>query len=491
MQIIDFINNLFWGYFLIAALVICALWFTFRTRAVQFGMQREMIHVLKGEDTKTADDAAAKAATTDDTFAEHAPRPKEKRKISSFEAFVVGLASRIGTGNLAGVASAIIVGGPGAVFWMWVMAVFGAATAFVESTLAQLFKVKGKDSFVGGPAYYMERGLKKPWMGALFALLLIFGFAMANQLVQSNTICSAMQGAFGWNASIIGIVLTVVTLLIIFGGIQRIARFSSIVVPVMAVGYILLALTVTIINIKALPGALRLIIDSAFGVRQFAGGGIGATIMMGVKRGLFSNEAGEGSAPNAAATATTSHPVKQGLIQALGVFTDTLIVCSCTAFIILCSGVDINGGAEGIQLTQLALTSQIGPAGGIFVAVAILFFAYSSIIGNYYYGEVNLRFIVRKRSEATRRRSLFIFRLASSGMVMVGALISVSAAWSLIDLSMALLTTCNLVAIVFLGKYAFRLLDDYRAQRKRGISSPTFNKHDIFPDIADDLEGWD
>ena len=406
-----------------------------------------------------------------------------KKQISSFEAFMVSLASRVGTGNLAGVATAIAVGGPGAVFWMWVIALLGASSAFVESTLAQLFKVKGKDSFVGGPAYYMRIGLKKPWMGALFAVLLIFTFPFSFNSVQSNTICAAFEQAFNFDPLIVGIVLTVFTFMIIFGGIQRIAKVSSLIVPIMAVGYILLALYIVAVNFKQIPQVLELIVSSAFGWNQAFGGMIGAALMNGIKRGLFSNEAGEGSAPNVAATADVSHPVKQGLIQTLGVFTDTLVICTCTAFIILFSGVAFTTDANGIQLTQAALTSQIGNAGNIFVAVAIMFFAFSSIIGNYYYGEANVRYLTNNKTV------MVVFRLLVCGMVMFGALASLDLAWSLADLCMALMTACNLVAIVLLSKYAVRLYNDYTAQKKQGIKDPVFKKESM-PDIQNDLECW-
>jgi AGCS family alanine or glycine:cation symporter len=396
---------------------------------------------------------------------------------------MVSLASRVGTGNLAGVATAIAVGGPGAVFWMWVIALLGASSAFVESTLAQLFKVKGKDSFVGGPAYYMRIGLKKPWMGALFAVLLIFTFPFSFNSVQSNTICAAFEQAFNFDPLIVGIVLTVFTFMIIFGGIQRIAKVSSLIVPIMAVGYILLALFIVAVNFRQIPQVLELIVSSAFGWNQAFGGMIGAALMNGIKRGLFSNEAGEGSAPNVAATADVSHPVKQGLIQTLGVFTDTLVICTCTAFIILFSGVAFTTDANGIQLTQAALTSQIGNAGNIFVAVAIMFFAFSSIIGNYYYGEANVRYLTNNKTV------MVVFRLLVCGMVMFGALASLDLAWSLADLCMALMTACNLVAIVLLSKYAVRLYNDYTAQKKQGIKDPVFKKESM-PDIQNDLECW-
>lgn len=305
---------------------------------------------------------------------------KEKH-ISSFQAFAISIASRVGTGNLAGVATAIAVGGPGAVFWMWVIALLGASSSFVESTLAQLYKIKGKDSFIGGPAYYMRKGLKQPWMGALFAVLITITFGFAFNSVQSNTLCAAFEGAFGFDHAVVGGIITALTLTIIFGGVQRIAKVSSIIVPIMALGYIALALIIVLLNIKELPGVLALIVGHAFGWEQALGGGVGMALMQGIKRGLFSNEAGMGSAPNVAATAHVSHPVKQGLIQTLGVFTDTLIICTCTAFIILFSGAPLDGSTNGVQLTQHALTNEIGPSGAIFVAVALFFFAFSSILG--------------------------------------------------------------------------------------------------------------
>lgn len=295
-----------------------------------------------------------------------------EKHISSFQAFAVSLASRVGTGNLAGVATAITVGGPGAIFWMWIIALIGSSSAFVESTLAQLYKRRGKDSFVGGPAYYMEKGLKARWMGILFAILISITFGFAFNSVQSNTICAAWDKAFGIDPVWMGIILTAVTLLIIFGGIHRIAKVSGVIVPVMALGYIILALGVVLFNLGKLPDVIRLIVSNAFGWEQALGGGIGATLMQGIKRGLFSNEAGMGSAPNVAATAHVSHPVKQGLIQALGVFTDTLIICTCTAFIILFSGVSTQTSLNGIQLTQEALTAEVGSAGSVFIALAIL-----------------------------------------------------------------------------------------------------------------------
>lgn len=464
MDVINQINDILWGYLIIATLVGCGLWFTVRMRFVQFRMIGEMFRLL----TDSSD------------------RPKgHEQHISSFQAFAVSLASRVGTGNLAGVATAIAVGGPGAVFWMWVMALVGSATAFVESTLGQLFKQHHKDSFIGGPAYYIQRGLHCRWMAVLFAILITVSFGLANNSVQSNTICGAMEGAFGWSPMVTGIVLMIMTLIIVFGGIQRIAKVSSVLVPVMAMGYFVLALVIIIMNIQLLPHVLAVIVKSAFGLEQAVGVTLGAAIMNGVKRGLFSNEAGEGSAPNAAATAAVSHPVKQGLIQALGVFTDTLVVCSCTAFIILISGLYATPELNGIMLTQAALESEVGSWGPVFIAIAIFLFAYSSMIGNYYYGEANVRFMTKSSSAMTAYRLL-----SGGGMVLFGAWTTLEVVWSMIDLCMALLVACNLVAIIRLGKYAFRLLDDYQHQKRQGIKSPTFHRSQL-PELEQDLECWE
>ena len=461
-QWITSINDVLWTYILIIMLLGCAVWFTIKTRFVQFRMFKEMVRLL-GDSTSKAEG--------------------KEHHISSFQAFAVSLASRVGTGNLAGVATAITVGGPGAVFWMWIIALLGSSSAFIESTLAQLYKVKGKTSYIGGPAYYMKKGLKQPWMGVLFAILIIFTFAFAFNTVQSNTICAAFEQAFQFDHVTMGIILTVLTLMIIFGGIQRIAKVSSIIVPVMALGYILLAFVIVGMNITHLPDVIKLIVNSAFGWEQALGGGIGVALMQGIKRGLFSNEAGMGSAPNVAATADVSHPVKQGLIQTLGVFSDTLVICTCTAFIILFSGVPLGGEANGVQLTQMALNNEIGSGGSIYVAVAILFFAFSSIIGNYYYGEANLRYITHNKWVMT------VFRLMTGAMVMFGAMASLDLAWSLADVCMGLMTICNLIAIVLLGKYAFRLLEDYRQQKRQGIKDPVFTK-DKMKDIEQDIECW-
>lgn len=454
------INDFLWTDILIAMLLVLAVYFTWKTKFVQFRYIGEMFRLL-------GDSASSK---------------KEKGAISSFQAFCISTASRVGTGNLAGIAIAISVGGPGAIFWMWIIALIGASSSFVESTLAQIYKTRDKNgAFRGGPAYYMEKALGKRWMGVIFSILITITFGLIFNSVQSNTIASAFNSAFNFDKTIVGIVLTILTVAIIFGGVHRVAKVSEVLVPVMAVAYICVALFVVIINIDKIPSLIKLIVDNAFGIEQAVGGSIGAALMNGIKRGLFSNEAGMGSAPNAAATATVSHPVKQGLIQTLGVFTDTIIICSCTAFIILLSGIDLSSG-EGIQLTQNALSSQVGPWGSYFIAICILLFAFSSIVGNYYYGEANIEFLTNKKIYLT------LYRVFVAIMVFFGAIANLQIVWDLADVFMGLMAIINLIAIALLGKFAFKALDDYRTQKKAGIKEPVFKASSI-PELKN-VEEW-
>ena len=455
------INDFIWTYILIAMLIAIGVYFTFKTKFVQFTNFKEMFKLL-GEGTNS--------------------KEKSKGQVSSFQAFCIGTASRVGTGNLAGVASAIAIGGPGAVFWMWLIALIGSASAFIESTLAQIYKVKDGDSFRGGPAYYMEKGLKKKWMGVTFSVLIIMCFGFAFNSVQSNTIATAFNSTFNANKLIIGIILTVLTLIIIFGGVNRIAKISSILVPIMAVAYIVIALFIIIINFKEIPSLFQTIFESAFGIKQVVGGGISAALLQGIKRGLFSNEAGMGSAPNAAATATVSHPVKQGLIQTLGVFTDTLIICTSTAFIILLSGAPLDGSVKGIELTQMALVSQVGPWGGTFISICILLFAFSSIIGNYYYGETNIQFI------SNNKLFLYGYRILVAAMVLFGSVASMDLVWNIADVFMGLMAILNLIAIVLLSKIAIKAFQDYSAQKKAG-KDPVFYASSI-PELGDEVKEW-
>lgn len=472
LDIIDILNEYLWTYVVIVMLIGCAIYFTIRTKGVQFRLLKDMFKVIANRPIYINKVEKENLSTEDERL----------KKIGSFQAFAVSLSSRVGTGNLAGVASAIFVGGPGAVFWMWVMALFGAATAFVESTLAQLYKRRGEDSFYGGPAYYMQYGLHRKWMGVLFAVLITITFGIANQVVQSNTLCDAVADTMGVGRDKVGLVLTIATTMIIFGGVTRISRFSSIIVPIMAVGYILLSAFILITNITAIPAMISLIVKSAFGFEQAAGGMVGVAMMQGIKRGLFSNEAGEGSAPNAAAIASTSHPIKQGLLQALGVFADTLVICTCTAFVILLSGI-YDSGRDGIILTKYALINHVGSLGGLFVTLAIFFFAYSTIIANYFYGETNIRFITQSG------KTIFAFRAITGATVMIGATVTLQTAWCLVDLAMGLMTLVNLVAIIQLSPKVFRLLDNYIEQR-RNHQDPQF-KRSMMPEIEKDVVCWE
>ena len=454
-------NDFLWGYILIILLIGAGLLFSFKTKFVQFRYIKEMFRLLG--------DGIGKSN-------------KEKGGVSSFQAFCISTASRVGTGNIAGVAIAVAVGGPGAVFWMWLIALIGSASSFVESTLAQIYKTKDKDSFRGGPAYYMEKGLGKRWLGIIFSILITICFGFVFNAVQANTVSVAFNSAFGLSRGAIGIILAIVTALVIFGGIHRVAKVSEIIVPILAVLYILIAIIVLILNITEIPSVFKLIFESAFGIKQLTAGGLGAAVMQGIKRGLFSNEAGMGSALNAAATADVTHPVKQGLIQTLGVFTDTLLICSCTAFIILLSGQYADSSLTGIELTQKALVSQIGPFGAYFIAICILLFAFSSIVGNFYYGQTNIEFI------HTNKVLLNIYRILVIGMVLFGSIAKVDLVWNLADLFMGLMAILNIITILFLGKYSFLALKDYTAQKKAGIKEPVFKASSI-PGL-ENVEEW-
>ncbi|MDP5291604.1 sodium:alanine symporter family protein [Oceanimonas sp. CHS3-5] len=467
---ISFINNLLWGSVLIYLLLGVGIFFTVRLGLIQFRHFGHMFSVLKHS------------------------RQSDAAGISSFQALCTSLAARVGTGNLAGVAVALYLGGPGAIFWMWLIALIGMATAFAESALAQLYKVKDDDgNYRGGPAYYMERGLGMRWMGMLFAVFLIIAFGLVFNAVQANSISAAMQVAFSVPEWATGLVLVVLAGLIIFGGLRTIARFAELVVPLMALAYLLIALVVVAMNLTELPGVLALIVKSAFGLEQAGGGAMGYAIsqalMNGIKRGLFSNEAGMGSAPNAAASATPypPHPASQGYVQMLGVFADTLVICTCTASIILLSGqFDPGSGITGIELTQKALSHEVGDWGNIFIAIAILFFAFTSIVANYAYAENNLVFL-----EHNHPAGLLVFRLFVLGMVMFGSIGELPTIWAMADTSMGMMALINLVAILLLSGVVVKLAKDYNDQRKLG-RVPTFDASK-YPELHSQLEEgiWD
>ncbi|WP_439295050.1 alanine/glycine:cation symporter family protein [Lonepinella sp. BR2882] len=399
-------------------------------------------------------------------------RVSDGDSLSPFQAFTTGLASRVGVGNISGVATAIAIGGSGAVFWMWMTALLGMSSAFAESSLAQLFKVQDKDgTFRGGPAYYITQGLKAPWLAVIFALSLIFTFGFAFNAVQANSIVEATHNAWKWDAQYVGMALVVLSGLIIFGGIKRIGGFSAKVVPTMALFYLIIAVIILGMNISKVPTILSDIVASAFDFSAMAGGFFGAVLsksmLMGIKRGLFSNEAGMGSAPNAAASADVKHPASQGLIQMLGVFVDTIVVCSCTAIIILLSDDYATSGLQSISLTQHALQFHVGDFGLHFLAFILFLFAFSSIIGNYAYAESNIRFI------KNRTWLVLMFRLAVLFFVYFGAINSATIVWDFADSVMAIMAMVNLVAIVLLSPIVWIILKDYQRQLK-AKQEPTF-----------------
>ena len=447
-EIVTVINDFLWSYVLILMLVGSGLWFTARTGFVQLRRLGEMFRLI-------GEGAGAK--------------PREGH-ISTFQAFCVSTASRVGVGNIAGIAIAVATGGPGAVFWMWVIATLGAATGFVESTLAQIYKAPKKGGgFVGGPAYYIGNVLGSPFFATVFAVLISVTYGLIFNSVQANTIALSMQTSLGLDPSMTGVAIALLTALVIFGGVTRIAKVVGVLVPFMAGAYLLVAAIVTILNIQMVPTVLAEIVRHAFDFDAVLGAGFAMAVMTGVKRGLFSNEAGMGSIPNAAATADATHPVKQGLVQAAGVYVDTLFVCTASAMLVLLTPGWQESGLTGIELSQHVLSSQLGEWTNIFMTVIVLFFAFSSIIGNYFYGEVNMDFISR------RPVALQIFRALVVCMVFFGSVASLGLVWNLADLFMALMAILNIVAILMLGRIAFLVLDDYFAQKRAGIAQPEFD----------------
>ncbi|UXU76018.1 MULTISPECIES: alanine/glycine:cation symporter family protein [unclassified Paracoccus (in: a-proteobacteria)] len=457
--IIDFLNTIFWGYVLIYGLLAVGIYFTIRLGFIQILHFREMIRCVLGSDSQ------------------------DRNGISPFQALTVSLASRVGTGNIAGVAVAITLGGPGAVFWMWMVALVGMATAYAESTLAQLYKENGPGGmYRGGPAYYIQKGLGQGWLAGIFAVALIIAFGLIFNAVQSNSIAEAMAGAFGVEKWITGLAIALLTAVIIFGGIPSIARVAEFVVPFMAGAYLLAAAWVLVTNITEVPAVLGHIVASAFGWTEAAGGVVGgmtAAMLNGVKRGLFSNEAGMGSAPNIAAVATPDphHPSSQGFVQALGVFIDTILVCTATAVMILLSGAIPSAELTGVALTQAALGEHFGSFGQNFVAIAIFFFAFTSIIGNYAYAENAIVFLGHGSSGP-----VVALRVAVMGMVVWGAIQTVQTVFDFADASMGLMATINLIAIVLLSGTIAHVTRDYLRQRADG-RNPTFHIDD-HPGIA-------
>ncbi|WP_064668296.1 alanine/glycine:cation symporter family protein [Pseudoalteromonas prydzensis] len=453
IDIINSISGLLWGHILVYLLIAAGLFFTIKLKFIQFLQFPHMIKVMFNS------------------------RQCDKDGISSFQAFCTSLAARVGTGNMAGVAVALYLGGAGAIFWMWLIALIGMATSFAESTLAQAYKTRDEHgNFRGGPAYYMQYGVGKRWMGVVFSLCLILAFGLVFNAVQSNSIAAAFKVAFDIPNYVVGLVLVAGSGIIIFGGLKTISRFAEMVVPFMALAYLLVALYVCAMNASELPTVFMRIINSAFGIEQAGAGAIGYGVMQamiqGIKRGLFSNEAGMGSAANAAATATPNppHPASQGYVQMLGVFIDTVVICSATAALILLSDQLVaDSGVTGIALTQAALEEHVGSWGAVFVAIAILFFAFTSIVANYSYAETNLLFL-----EHNHEHGMLIFRLIVLAMVMFGSVSELGLIWTLADISMGLMAIVNVIALFMLSGVVIWLANDYTAQRKAG-KLPTFD----------------
>lgn len=461
--IINSLNNWLYTYILIVLLIGVGLYFTFKTKFVQFRMLKESIKVVI--------------------------EPKEdKESISSFEALMVSTASRVGIGNIAGVSAAICLGGAGSIFWMWLIAMVGSASAFIESTLAQIYKVRDTDgSSFGGPAYYIQAVLKNRFLGGLFAVMLILTYMGGFNMVQAFNIVTAFEGYSFYSPFtpiIVGAILAIATGLCIFGGGKRLSKITSIIVPVMAITYILMALVIVVLHINLVPGMFATIFTEAFDITAIFGGFIGSCVMYGIKRGLYSNEAGVGSAPNAAASASVSHPVKQGLVQMLSVFIDTLLICSTTAFMLLCSGVAPDESLKGVPYVQAAVSNTFGHFGTIFVTFALFCFAFTSILGNFYYAEANLKYLNKTTPSKTM---LTVFRAAAIVIVFFGAQLEFSIAWDTADVLMGCMALINLPIIVILAGPAVKCLKDYTEQKRQGMN-PVFKASSI--DLKDKTDFW-
>tara|TARA_R110000772_G_scaffold236733_1_gene348489 strand:- start:44827 stop:46215 length:1389 start_codon:yes stop_codon:yes gene_type:complete len=456
------LNDFLWGQVLVLVLVAVGLLFTVASRGVQFRYFRRMFGVLRGG------------------------MHHERGQVSSFQALVVSVAGRVGSGNIAGVAVAITLGGPGAVFWMWLIGLMGMATSFFECSLAQLFKRTEPDgSFRGGPAYYLTHGVGQRGLAAVYSVLLLVTFGLGFNAVQSYVVATSLAESFGISTWITGLVMVVVLGSVIFGGIRRIALVSEVIVPIMALMYFLAALVVIALHITEVPAALLLIVKSAFGLEQAVGGGLGAVILQGVKRGLFSNEAGLGSAPNVAAVAHVPHPANQGVVQAFSVFIDTMIMCSCTAVIILLSDVYQPGApdVDGVLLTQLAMGSHVGGWGATFVSVALVLFAFSSILYNYYLGDNSLSFFSHDNATVANG-----FRVAVLGLVFWGSLQDLSTVFGFAEITMGLLALVNLVGLVWMYRIGMRLLRDYDTQLRQGVEPRL--RPDAWRDLDIDTKSW-
>ena len=460
---ISSVNDALYSYILIIFLVVGGLYFTVRSRFAQIGTLKEQVKVVT-------------------------EKPSDKKGVSSFHALMVSTASRVGTGNIIGVSTAICLGGFGSVFWMWVIAVIGGASAFVESTLAQIFKKRGPEGSYGGPAYYIESALKCRPLAIAFSILLILTYGFGFNMLASFNLQSTFSAYEFYNASvtpwIIGIVLALLVAYCLFGGGKRVIKITSYIVPIMGIAYILIALLVVLLNVTALPSVFSRIFTEAFNFNAIFGGFGGSCVMYGIKRGLFSNEAGVGSAPNASAAADISHPAKQGLVQILSVFIDTILVCSATAFMCMCSGVEPNAQISGAPYVQASLRATLGSFGPTFITVSMVLFAFTTILGNLYYVNQAWNHIFGK---VPGKRFLYVYYACASLVVFVGAGLSAGLLWNIADLTMGLMAVINMPVIVILSKYALRALKDYKRKKKANDTS-SFRASDIGLDM--ELDYW-
>ena len=425
-------------------LMLAGIYFTIRTRLLQFRLFGESIRVVK-------------------------EKPVNLGATSSFGALMVSTASRVGTGNIMGVSTALCLGGPGAIFWMWITAILGGASAFVESTLAQIYKKRDRDGgSYGGPSYYMQDALGQRWLGVIFSVVLILTYVVGYNMLAAYNTQDTFSGFSFYNAGtpyVIGAVLAVLFGICVLGGGRRLTKVTEVLVPLMGILYVVVSLIVVIMNISSLPRVFGMIFGSAFDFKAIFGGFTGSCIMWGIKRGLYSNEAGMGSAPNAAASADVSHPAKQGLVQMLSVFIDTLLICSATAFLCLFSGVEPTAETAGAAYVQACTASALGGFGPIFITIAVCLFAFTTLIGNYYYTEGCLRFIMKKEPG---KGFMVVYRLLATALVFVGAIISAGLAWDTADLLQALMVIINVPVIIILAKPAVAALRDYEWQRRKG-----------------------
>ena len=458
---VSVVNNIVWSPALVVLLIFAGLYFSFRSRFVQVRRFGLMVRSL---------------------FAERSG--DKKNGISSFEAFCIALSGRVGTGNIIGVATAIALGGPGAIFWMWLIAFFGASTAFVESTLAQRYRFTHNTGYRGGPAMYIEKALGQRWLGVLFAILSIIGYGLFLTTVQANGVSGAMLNTFHIDPLVSGIALAFLLALVIIGGIKSIAKVASIITPFMAAGYIIITVIVLVSHADAIPGVLKAIVTQAFGINPICGGILGSTIMMGVKRGIFSNEAGQGGGAIVSASADVPHPARQGLAQAFSVYVDTLLVCTATALMILCSGtyniVDTEGnlivaqapelGANYVGYTQAAVDSVMSGFGGVFVSIALIFFVFSTVMAYYFYGESSIFYLFRGKHSGGRgeKAVLWLFRFGLLAAVIFGALREANVIWQLGDIGVGLTAWINVIALIILCPLAFRDLKDYEKNDTKG-----------------------